>query len=263
MDKNAQAHTRIGRVPRLAVVAGITVAALVAGGCSSDGSIAAKPTTTTIGGSTESTATTSVQESTTTTATTESTLPGEPVEGFVSEGAVLAVIGVAHDDVLNVRDVPDGEGAVVATASPTAADLVATGQARSVPGFWFEVTVDGTTGWASATYLGYLGATDDATAEFLDGASLPVAETMVDLGEIVAAGFVSEEPPSVVVQSVAAEVGDLGEVTYDVIGLGDDSAAGFRLHIFAAPDEGGEGFVLKSIERTTLCARGLSGELCI
>ena len=80
---------------------------------------------------------------------------------------------------------------------------------------------------------------------------------------IVAESLASEEPPSRIVMSVAPTVGDLGEVTYDVVGIGDDAVRGFRLHVFATPDEGGEGFVLKSVEQTVLCGRGLSGVLCV
>ena len=40
-------------------------------------------------------------------------LPGEPSDFGPIEGAVLAVVGVDHDDVLNVRDVPAGE--IIAT----------------------------------------------------------------------------------------------------------------------------------------------------
>ncbi len=209
--------------------------------------------------------TTTAEETTTTTqpATTATTLPGEPIDAFAGAGAVLAVVGVADDDALNVRALPGTDQDVVATAGPTADDLVATGRARSLPNsIWYEVTVDGTTGWVSTRFVAFVGGTDDATAEYLADHSAPGAETMTDLGLIVAEDFASEDPPSSVVQSVAPTVGDLGEVTYDVIGLGDDALAGFRLHIFATEDENGETFTLRTIERTTFCTRGLSGELC-
>ena len=63
---------------------------------------------------------------------------------------------------------------------------------------------------------------------------------------------------------VAPAVGDLGEVTYDVIGLGDDSIGGWRLHVFGTPSASGEGFLLKTLEATTLCTRGVTTDgLCI
>lgn len=190
-------------------------------------------------------------------------MPGQPIDGFARQGDVLAVIGVAHDDVLNIRELPGTDQSVVASADPTADDLVATGDARELPAsIWYEVTTDGVTGWAGFSFLAFVGPTDDATAEFLDGAALPEAETMVELADLVAAGFASEDPPSKIVQSVAPSVGDLGEISYDVIGIGDDAIAGYRLHIFATPTDSSDGFALKSIERTTFCTRGVNGELC-
>ncbi len=62
----------------------------------------------------------------------------------------------------------------------------------------------------------------------------------------------------------APTTGDLHEITYDMIGLGDDSVAGYRLHIFAISNgEDDEGLTLKTIERTTFCWRGRAGEICV
>ncbi len=60
--------------------------------------------------------------------------------------------------------------------------------------------------------------------------------------------------------SVGPTVGDLGEVTYDLGGLGDDSVWGWRLHVFGAPDEDGKGFSLKSVEGTIFCLRAVDEE---
>ena len=190
-------------------------------------------------------------------------LPGEPIFSIPQNGDLLGVIGVAHDDVLNVRAVPGSDTEIVATAGPTTADLEATGEARKLPStIWYQVRFDGVTGWVNSSFVAFIGGTDDATAEFLAGDDLPQVETMIELGELVADGFATTDPESRVVLTVAPSVGDLGEVTYDVIGVGDDALRGHRLHIFATPAEGGEGFVLKSIERTFLCARGSSTGLC-
>ena len=201
-----------------------------------------------------------------TTPTSEETttfLPGEPFEGFADNGDVLSVIGVADDDVLNMRAAPGIDQDIVATAAPTADNLVATGRARSLPNsIWYEVTLGAETGWVSLSFVAFAGSVDDATAQFFDGADSIVAETMTDLGAAVAAEFASQDPPSRITQSVAPVVGDLHEVIYDVVGLGDDAVAGFRLHIFGVPNEEGEGFVLFRIERTTFCTRGVVGDLC-
>ncbi len=269
------------RIP-IGITAVVLALALVAGACGDDGEgdgLASETSAATADGSTSTTtgdttsttavATTAGSDSVSTTSTTASTtsttgLAGQPWEGFAQNGDVLAVLGVANDDVLNVRAGPGTDTEIVATADPTADDLVATGRARELPrSFWYEVTVDGVTGWVSISFVAYQGGTDDATAEFLDGGPRPEVETMEEMGELVAEFFASDEPPSDIVQSVAPTVGDLGEVTYDVVGIGDDAGAGYRLHVFANPSESGEGFVLASIERTWYCTRGLSGELCV
>ncbi len=193
----------------------------------------------------------------------DSDLPGEEWDGFAAAGDEFAVMGVAHDDELNVRELPDASSTIVTSVGPTDTGLVATGRARLLPqSIWYEIDVDGDVGWVNAAFVGFMGGTDDATAEYLADGSQGGAETMVDLARAVSAAFASTEPESRIVQSVAPTVGDLGEITYDVIGLGDDSVAGFRLHIFATPDDNGETFSLKSIERTVFCSRGSDGELC-
>lgn len=192
-------------------------------------------------------------------------LAGEPF-GMAREGGTYAVVGVAHDDVLNVRAAP-GVDAEIVTELPPDGEATATGRDRLLNpgGLWYEVDAAGTIGWVNAGFLGGLGPVTDVTAAVVEanGGELPTAETMEQLGEAVAATRASEEPPSDIVVSVAPSVGDLAEITVDVIGLGDDSVHGERLHVFATPAEGGDGFVLKSVEATALCGRGAnSGEPC-
>lgn len=216
----------------------------------------------------EPTETSAADDSTTTAATDpdpddDDELPGEPIDLFVELGDVLGVVGVSDDDTLNVRSKPGTDQDVLTTVGPTADDLVGTGRARSLPSsIWYEVSVGGDIGWVSSSFVAFFGGTDDATAEFLDGGTAPGAETMTDLGMLVAEGFASDDPPSKIVQTVAPSVGDLGEVTYDVVGIGDDALLGYRLHIFATEDANGETFTLRNIERTALCTRGLDGERC-
>ena len=211
-------------------------------------------------------------------------LPGEPAEFGPSAGTGLAVVGIRHDSALNVRDAPNG--AVIArldnvmdgvrdpavyVRQPASDDIldtvdlqsgvVATGNTRQLPTtIWHELQVGDLLGWASSTYLASAGATDDVTAEVVDTlGELPMADTMDDLGLAVARTMASEEPRSSVVVSEAPGLfEDLGQVTIDVVGIGDDSVRGFRLVIFAHPaenwteDDPGP-FTLKSVERTVLC----------
>ena len=211
-------------------------------------------------------------------------LPGEPVELGPSAGTGLAVVGIRYDSALNFRDAPNGtiigrldnvmdgvRDPAVYVRQPgsdaiiTTVDLqngvVATGNTRQLPTtVWHELQVGELLGWASGTFLAPVGGTDDATSEVVDAlGELPVADTMVELGLAVAQTMASQEPQSsVVVSGEAGLFEDLGQVTIDIVGIGDDSVRGFRLVIFAHPaenwtqDDPGP-FTLKSVERTVLC----------
>lgn len=184
--------------------------------------------------------------------------------GFPREGDVVGVIGVSFDDVLNVRSGPGTSFAIVTTLDPLGS-VVTTGRARLLPrSIWWEVRVGDALGWVSSTFLAYIGGTDDATSEVVTGrGEIAKTELMVTLGQLVAEFYASDDPASDIVMSVGPTVGDLGEVTFDVVGLGDDAVRGLRLKVFGTPTEGGEGFSLSTVERTLLCGRGVSGDLCV
>ena len=224
-------------------------------------------------------------------------LPGEPSDLGPSEGAGLAVVGVEYNSTLNVRDIPNGEiiarldnlmdGArdpVLLVRGPNSDDIiarldlergvVATGNTRKLrTTVWHEFRFGDMTGWSSDAFLAQAGATDDATAEVVAKAGeLPEADTMLELGMAVARTMASEEPASRVVVSEAPGLFEgLGQMTVDVVGVGDDSILGYRLVVFFVPaaedwTQGDPGpFTLKSVERTVLCHshRGVSEEgLC-
>jgi len=195
-----------------------------------------------------------------TSTTTSSDLPGEPIEFGPAEGDQLAVIGVAHDDVLNLRAAPGAEQGILEEIPPLFAALTARGHTRQLPGSqWIEVDYQGTVGWVNLRYIGYLGDTDDVTSQVIEElGGRPEAATMIELGEIVAMSLGSEDPESDYVVSAAPTSGDLGEVTYEVIGLGDDSVRGLRVHVFGEPLDGG--FSLRSVEVTALCGRGVTDD---
>jgi hypothetical protein len=193
-------------------------------------------------------------------------LPGEPVDFGPRAGNALAVVGIAHDDVLRVRAAPDEESEVLTTVTSTQAGLIAQGQTRAVPGaFWVLVDRSGTLGWVNLRDVAYLGDTFDATAERLSTiGQRPSARTMTELGHIVTESMRPSEvePVPRIVVVVDETVGDLGEVTLDLIGLGDDALRGYRVHVFAEPVDGG--FTLRNVEVTNLCARGVTeGRLCL
>jgi len=224
---------------------------------------ATEPTTTAIPTTTVPATTTTLASSTTTvaeSATTSGGLPGEVIDFGPAAGDTLAVMGVAHDDVLNLRAAPGASQAILAGIPPLYSDLTALGETRQLTGsMWIQVEYEDQRGWVNLRFIAYLGDTTDVTADVISNlGERPVAETMLGLGLIVAETFVSEEPRSDLVVSVAPTVGDLGEVTYDVVGLGDDAVRGVRLHVFGQPVDGG--FSLDAVEMTTLCGRGADSD---
>lgn len=251
------------------------VAALVllASGCGDDSST---DTVTDPGSTTTAPSSTTTPDSTTTTAAAstpatplpDDQLPGEAFDLAPAADAVLAVVGVAFDDTLNVRRAPGTDQDVVAELDPLAADAIASGRSRMLSeSIWWELTtVDGIIGWVNARFTAQVGGTDDITARIIEQiGSTPSAESMDALAEKVTGALRDTDIPSTVTNVVPATTGDLGEVTYDLVGLGDDSVHGLRLHVFGTPIDDG-GFSLKTVESTSLCdsRRGVSaeGDLC-
>lgn len=220
-------------------------------------------TTTTEPATTTTGSTTTAPETTTTAGDTTTTLAGEPIDFGPRAGDELIVVRVAHDDVLDLRAGPGTDQEILTELEPTATGIIAQGATRQLSrSMWIEVEADGTTGWVSLAFVAYEGATDDATAATIDElGERPTAPTMSELGLVVAEAWASEEPESDVVKVVDETLGDLGEVTYDVIGLGDDAVFGFRFHVFGEPVS--DGFSLRTVERTLLCGRGVDADgLC-
>ncbi len=271
---------------RIGVVAGMVAISLLTASCGDDTATTTEPgdssttaaptsteTSTTTAPSTASTSSTSTSSTTTTapppSTTADDGLPGTAFDRAPGEGRVLAVIGVEFDDVLNVRAAPGVDQAIVAELDPLAADFEATGRARMLTSsIWWEViTAEGVTGWVSSSFTAQIGPTGDLTSQVVAAVgAIPEAETMIDLA-LVVVDALADEPdfPMSVVLTVEPSVGDLGEVTYDMVGLGDDAVRGLRVHVFGQPVDG-DGFSLKSVEATDMCdpTRGPSepGGLC-
>ena len=206
--------------------------------------------------------TTTGPATTTTVGASPTTLAGQPIDFGPAEGDVLMVVGVRHDDTLNLRAGPGTIAPVVDEIPPTYMDLIAEGNTRELPrSFWIEVDYEGTAGWINVAFVGYEGDTTDETASVIDElGERPTAATVVGLGLEVASVFASEsDPESDIVQVTPVGEGDLADITIDVIGLADDSVRGVRLHIFAEPVTGG--FSLRSVEVTAICGRGVDSDL--
>ena len=217
----------------------------------------APPTTTT----TTTAATTTTFSASTTTAGSGG-LPGDPVEFGPAAGDTIAVVGVAHDDVLNLRAVPGANQEILEGIPPLADSLTALGNTRQIASSqWIEVDYADTEGWVNLRYIAYLGDTDDITAAIVEQlGEIPTEETMLELG-MLAAESVAGDPSADIVMSVAPTIGPIAEVTFDITGFEDDSVRGGRFHIFG--QAGDDGFTLEVVEATPFCARGVDAGECV
>ena len=186
------------------------------------------------------------------------------VDDGAEQRLILAVVGIGYDSTLNVRDEPGGQ--IVAKLDSTDTGVVPTGTIQVVAGVsWHEVHAAGVVGWVSGEYVTPLGATVDATTEIVGRlGETPSAANLAALGRTVAGAVASEEPESRVRISGEPTVGELSEVTMDVVGQPDDSIRGFRLHVYATRNSDGT-FTLRNVEGTVMCyiERGVNAQgLC-
>ena len=221
----------------------------------------ASATTTSTTAAPVTTTTTAAAATTTTSGSTGTSLRGESVDLGPPRGAELGVIGVRYNDVLNLRQRPGADQPIVARIPPTFNGLIAQGETRRLPAFWTKVDYQGTMGWVNMSFVAYIGRTDDVTQQTIDHfGERPEASTMTELGQLVAEAAASDDPPSRIVNVVRESTGDLGEVTFDVVGLGDDSVRGVRLHVFGERVD--TSWRLRTVEQTSLCdpARGMDAD---
>jgi hypothetical protein len=247
---------------------GLLIVSLLLAGCGDDDdTVATEETETATETDTDDGSTTTDRSTSSTTAASSGELPGERIDIFPYEDTVLAVVGVEAGDVLNVRAAPGPGQDVVAELDPLADGISPSGHNRQLDdgSIWAEITADGVTGWANTAFLAHLGDTDDVTSQlYPEVADRPRADTMLQLGEEVAAAIAgSEEPQPDVVVVDGPTVADLGEITVDVVGFPDDAVLGARVRVFAEPDPGGESFTVRSVESTTICRRAVSEGLCV
>ncbi|MGC0143930.1 hypothetical protein [Pseudactinotalea sp. Z1732] len=188
-------------------------------------------------------------------------LPGQAVDLY-TEGETVDVVGVAHDDVLYVRELPDPTSPEVTALAPLTSDVVLTGRARQLDDMavWLELDVEDRVGWANLRYLAYLGMVTDETSQISDPGP---QDSMADLAAAVVEDLQEDGAPDLDM-TVAEDVqeGDLTTIVVDVQGYADDSINGHRLHIFAS-DEGGDGYRLVSVEATQICTRGATEQGCL
>lgn len=233
---------------------------LAAAACTGSGSevVTADPTTITTA---ETTVPTEPPETTTTSttaatpATPPESLPGELIEFGPAQGDQLDVVGVAFDDLLNVRIAPGTDFDVIGTLDPDASGITATGHNRLLPAsFWVEVDFEGQLGWVNESFVGYLGSSRALQP------SLPAANaTALEMAQLVAEAAASVDPPSTI--TIAAQPLD-DVVVMDVLGLGDDAAKGFRLTVTTVETAGKRS--VTAVDEQIICSRGITTDgLCV
>ena len=182
-------------------------------------------------------------------------------DGEAEQRLVLSVVGIGYDSTLNVREEPGGQ--IVARLDSMSTGIVPTGTMQELSEvLWYEVHAAGVRGWVSGQYLTPLGATVDATTEIVARlGQAPSAPNLAALGRTVAGAVAAEEPESRVRVSGEPTVGELSEVTMDVVGQPDDSIRGFRLRVFATRNSDGT-FTMRNVEGTLMCYidRGVSAQ---
>ena len=178
-------------------------------------------------------------------------IPGPPAE------STWMVVGVASDDVLNIRAAPSATSAVIGELAPTEFGVTSTGEAVAVSGStWWQIKSDRTCGWVNARFLAAQGSTTDITSLIVElGAGLPAAASMEELALLVIGLLSGDGEQLVIVADAGAD--DLTDMSVDVFPEDmDDSVRGQRLRIFGQRD-GGEGpYSLYGVEATSLCWRG-------
>ena len=176
----------------------------------------------------------------------------------------LAVVGIRYDDVLRVRSQPGVESRIIARLPPDARDVGFTGRTTFlVSGLWYEVVVDGETGWASGSFLGRLGSTDDATEEAIALAGRPPqAESVHGLGRSVGSLFLPEGSTPRVRVTDPGSIGPTGVVTVDATVEGDGPVVGYRLVVRSVRLADDTGYVVTEVQRTVICQAGEPGRSC-
>ncbi|MFW2382011.1 MAG: hypothetical protein ACN4GZ_09650 [Acidimicrobiales bacterium] len=233
----------------------VALAALIAASCTNGSSVeTANPTTdppTTTTSEPADTASTTTTTEASTQPTPPESMPGDVIEFGPGAGDQIAVVGVAHDDMLNVRIAPGTEFDIIDTLDPLADEVIALGENRLLTSsFWVEIETATGPGWVNEAFVGFLGVSQESTSDAVAASGGPVA-----VGELLAQTYASVDPPSTV--TLVDDSGDT--VVYDVVGIGDDSVKGFRLAIVTESVSGGTG--VASFTEHTICSRGLAQDL--
>ena len=172
-------------------------------------------------------------------------LPGAEAESTLEPGDLLAVVGAAEGVTHWLVAFPDGLGDVERELDPLDTGLEVLGRAWEVDGVLWELMLfEGREGYFPRSMLAFIGEPEDVTEQFT-GISLGSVE---ELGAEIAGEIEATE-------MILIAMPDALELIYDVMGMEDDSVAGYRVRVVAVEASGG--FAPELVERTPLCSRGL------
>ena len=198
------------------------------------------------------TSTTTSFVTTTATSVTAPILPGNEIASVFNAGDVVGVIGVAEGDNLLLLSFPGDTGETILEVDSLETAVETLGVAweiGSIP--WELVLLGGREGYLPRANLAFVARSEEITAQFAGSTS----DSPLELGEEIA----SEIEASRVV--LVGRPDDL-ELIYDVLGFGDDSLAGYRVRVVLVESE--QGFAATLVERSPLCARGLTEDsICL
>lgn len=193
----------------------------------------------------------------------EITVPGEFVETYFSrEGEVVGVAGMTGDiapEIIRAQPSHDSEqvGQVWRTGTVELAGREWNNTTLPDEGYWVEVRQDGVQGWMPGAHLFYFGGVTDVTGEW---AHIPPSDdpvrSLAAIGHEVTYGDMGRWA----IVTKPEDTGD-GAFRMDITGVPDDAQAGERLKVTF--DENNGEYTISQVERTLLCARGVSGGLCL
>lgn len=196
------------------------------------------------------------------TAPGEVTVPGEQVETYFSnEGAMVGIAGLDSANAPEIiRTQPSFDAEQVSEVWRTGSVELAGREWNNTTlpdeGYWAEVRLDGIQGWMPSANLFYFGGVEDVTGEYAD--IEPVQDPYQALGTI------GERSANGMGRwAVVTTPDDTGDGAYrlDVTGMQDDAQAGERLRVSFDEDHGL--FRVAQVERTLLCARGVTEGMCV
>lgn len=191
------------------------------------------------------------------------------------KGQPLYVVGVEHNDQLNIRNTPDANANILIQVPPLAPPLYSLGQGWQLPSgaIWWQVeSNDGQNsnlGWANLKYLAALGASIDITEKLSE-----IKNTKIEnLANVIASTLTNNKMANniVVIEPAHGIDAQGGAMQFDLLGFADDSVRGERIRVvfdFVWDETGAvrritDQAIIRTAFSTPICVRGVNDGICI